>query len=237
MPAPAPFDVSGSSILLTGASGGLGSVLARRLAEAGARLTLVARDAGRLDGLGIEGATTVPLDLNLPQSPAQAVDAAVAANGGLDGIVHAAGVVAFGPLAETDDDVVDELFLINALVPLRLVRAATPHLDRSGDRDRQESFVLTISGVVADAPQMNMAVYSASKAASWALTTALAGELRRARIRLLDARPPHTETGLASRPITGSAPKMPQGKAPEDVAGRIMRAVTDGERDLPTSEF
>ncbi len=96
---------------------------------------------------------------------------------------------------------------------------------------------MTISGVVAETPQPGMAAYSASKSASRALSGALAGELRRNRIRVLDARPPHTETGLASRPVAGTAPRLPQGKDPQQVADRIVRAIADGERDLPTSAF
>lgn len=242
-----PVDLDGMSVLVTGASGGLGSRIAARLGEAGARLTLVARDRARLGGLGIAEAATVPLDLTLPEAPAAAVQAAVDAHGRLDGVVHAAGVVAFGPLADIDDDVVDELFLINTLVPIRLVRAALPHLDRSGGSggssgsggsgEEVESFVVTISGVVAETPQPGMAAYSASKAASRALAGALGGELRRSRIRVLDVRPPHTETGLASRPVAGTAPRMPQGKDPQRVADRIVRAIADGEWDLPTSAF
>jgi hypothetical protein len=54
---------------------------------------------------------------------------------------------------------------------------------------------------------------------------------------VIDARPPHTETGLATRPLAGVAPKMPEGLAPDAVAARIVAAVLSGERDLPTEAF
>jgi len=82
-----------------------------------------------------------------------------------------------------------------------------------------------------------MAAYSASKAAAWAAMTAAARELRRRRIDVIDARPPHTETGLATRPLAGTAPKMPEGLMPDVVAARIVTAVVAGERDLPTEAF
>ena len=236
MPVETPVDLSGRSLLVTGAAGGLGSLISRGLAGAGARLTLLGRDEDRLRALDVEGAVVTSVDLTTPDGPVRAVRAAVGAHGGLAGVVHAAGVVAFGPLAEVDDDVVDELFLLNALAPLRLLRAASASLTEAA-ADSGDAFFLTISGVVAEKPTAHMAAYSASKAASWALASAAAGELRRARVRVLDARPPHTETGLATRPVAGTAPRLPQGLQPEQVAARIVTAIAAGERDLPTSAF
>lgn len=236
MPAASPVTLSGRSVLVTGAAGGLGSRISRLLADEGARLTLVGRDEGRLAALDLDGAATASVDLTTPDGPAQAVQAATDAHGRLDGIVHAAGVVAFGAVHEVDDDTVDELFLINALAPLRLLRAAHEPLTTAG-AEHGEAFVVTISGVVAEKPTAHMAAYSASKAASWALASAVTGELRRAKVRLLDARPPHTETGLATRPVAGSAPRLPEGLAADDVAARIVTGIRDGEQDLPTAAF
>jgi len=67
--------------------------------------------------------------------------------------------------------------------------------------------------------------------------SAVARELRRRQIDLIDARPPHTETGLASRAIAGVAPKMPVGLTPDAVAARIVAAIVSGERDLPVEAF
>ena len=62
-------------------------------------------------------------------------------------------------------------------------------------------------------------------------------EARRSRVRVVDARPPHTETGLAGRPIAGTAPRLPQGLVPQAVADRILRAIVDDELDLPSTAF
>ena len=67
--------------------------------------------------------------------------------------------------------------------------------------------------------------------------TSAAREMRRRRIDVIDARPPHTETGLANRAIAGMPPKMPIGLSPDVVAARIVTAVAAGERDLPTETF
>jgi cyclic-di-GMP-binding biofilm dispersal mediator protein len=227
----------GRPVLVTGATGGLGRRVAAGLAAAGAPLTLVARDGARLDEVaGVGAASRVAVDLTLPDGPARAVEAALEAHGSLAGIVHAAGVVAFGPVTEVDDDVLDELFLINALAPLRLIRAGAPAL-REAAAAHGDAFVVTFSGVVAERPQKGMAAYSASKAASWALAAAAGDELRRSRIRVVDVRPPHTETGLATRPVAGEAPRLPQGLDPDRVAARVVRAVLDGEREVPADSF
>ncbi|HYN57461.1 MAG TPA: SDR family NAD(P)-dependent oxidoreductase, partial [Motilibacterales bacterium] len=82
-----------------------------------------------------------------------------------------------------------------------------------------------------------MSAYSASKAGLAAFDAAAARELRRSRIRLIDARPPHTETGLADRPMFGTAPRLPTGLDPQDVAARILAGIANGETDLPSSAF
>jgi cyclic-di-GMP-binding biofilm dispersal mediator protein len=243
-----------ASILVAGAGGGLGAPLSRLLAAAGARLTLVGRDQERLGAAadaarGAATATAVetgtgraeqPLvqlaDLTAPGAPQACVEAAVQRWGSLDGVVNLAGVVAFGPAVETDDATLDTLVRINLLMPIRLVRAAHPHLLASAARGRAP-FMLTVSAVVAEQPMAGMAAYTATKAGVAAFAAAAGRELRRSRIRLVDARPPHTETGLATRPVAGQSPSLPPGKSPQDVVARLLRAIVDDERDVPSSAF
>ena len=225
----------GSVVLVVGATGGLGREIARQLSAAGATLVLAGRDAARLDALGIPG-TVVTGDL----TDATAVDALVAravlANGGLDGVVNAAGVVAFGPALRLEDAALAELFAVNTLAPIRLLRAAGDSLAASAAAGRQPFFV-TLSGIVSETPTAGLAAYSASKAALAAFGQAVGRELRRSGIRVIDARPGHTETGLAARAISGTAPGFPAGLRPEAVAARIVAAIAAGERDLGSSAF
>ena len=65
----------------------------------------------------------------------------------------------------------------------------------------------------------------------------LAREARRAKVRVINARPPHTETGLADRAIEGRAPRMPEGLSPETVAKVIAEAIDGDVADLPSSAF
>jgi short-subunit dehydrogenase len=222
--------LDGASVVVVGASGGLGRHIARQLADCGALLTLAARDRAALESLGFD-APVVTADIRDAEAGAAIVAAALSARGRIDGVVNAAGVVAFGSLADTGDDVIEELFLTNVLGPLWLMRAAIPALTES------RGFIANISAVVAEQPLPGMAAYAASKAALTAADRALTRELRAAGITVTDARPPHTETGLADRPIAGTAPKLREGLQPEAVAARIVAAIRAGEREIPAEAF
>lgn len=193
-------------------------------------MTLSGRDDGRLRAIGIPEAALITADLHDADAGRRLVDAAVENYGAIDGLVIAAGVVAFGPADELEDSTVDELMLLNYLAPLRLTRAALKLLPAGG-------FVASISAIVAELPTAGMSAYSASKAALSAFNTSSRTEFRRRKIRVIDIRPPHTETGLANRPIAGATPKLATGLSPQSVADRIVRAIVDDELDLASSAF
>ncbi|MEI6497190.1 MAG: short-chain dehydrogenase, partial [Actinomycetota bacterium] len=79
--------------------------------------------------------------------------------------------------------------------------------------------------------------YGASKAALSSGLAGLRAEVGKRGVQVLDARPPHTETGLATRPLAGTAPKMPVGLDPAAVAKRIVDAIVAGETELPAAAF
>ncbi len=227
--------LANSSILIVGATGCLGQEIAQLLSAEGAVLTLHGRDADRLAALDIAGAT-VAGNLEDADMAERLVAAALSAHGRLDGIVNAAGLVAFGAMADVTNETIDTLMAVNATAPMRLLRAAHPALVESAAANR-EPFFLTLTGIVSEAPTANMAAYSASKAALAAFGKAAGREMRREGIRFLDARPGHTDTGLATRPIQGTAPQMPAGYRPADVARRLVDAIVSNERDLPSTAF
>ena len=228
-------EIQDRSIVVVGASGGLGAPLAALLATSGARLTLVGRDESRLRAVGVDG-EVVAVDVRKSASAQAIVDAARRAYGGIDGIVNVAGAVAFGSVEDLSDEVLIDLFTLDTLAPIRLLRVALPSLRESAAAGR-DPFVMHVSAIVAEQPMPGMAGYSAAKAALMAYDAAAARELRREGIRLIDARPPHTETGLATRPLAGQAPKMPQGLTPESVAQRLVDAIVSGEKDVSSSAF
>ena len=221
--------------MVVGATGGLGREIATELAARGAKLTLTGRDQAALNALGIAGHTVVG-DVTETGTAERFVAAAESTYGRLDGVVYAAGVVAFGPAAEVSDSVLDTLWQINTKAPMALIRSATPALERSA-QSGFSPFVVTISGVVAESPTAGLAAYSAVKSALHAHIQAASRELRRLGIRLLDARPGHTETALSTHPIAGQAPQFPAGLAPSFVAARIVQAIEANEKDLPSVAF
>ncbi|WEO79161.1 SDR family NAD(P)-dependent oxidoreductase [Cryobacterium sp. SO2] len=228
-------ELHGSTILVVGATGGLGREIARQLADAGATLVLSARDPQAVAALNLPGAI-VAADLTDPAAIRRLVDVAITVTGQLDGIVVAAGVVAFGPAASLSPQAVAELFTVNTSAPILLFQAAHDALARSAAAGRSP-FLLTLSGVVSESPTANLAAYSASKAGLAAFVSAAGREVRRAGIRLIDARPGHTETALSTHPLAGTAPRLPAGLDPTQVAARIVHAIVDGERDLPSTAF
>jgi cyclic-di-GMP-binding biofilm dispersal mediator protein len=223
-------DAQDKVFVVVGATGALGSRIAKGLAEKGATLTLTGSSEESVGKLDFEGAHTVAADLRQPDAGQKIIDAARDHHGRIDGVVITAGVVAFGPLVDIDDDTVDDLVLIDFLGPLRVTRAALPVVEQGG-------VVANVSAVLAEQPVAFMATYSAVKSAAAALYSAVAKEARKSKIRVLDIRPPHTETGLAERSIAGDPPKMPNGADPDAVAARIVEALLGDDKDLASSEF
>ena len=223
--------LDGKVVLVVGASGGLGSRFAERLAAEGATVVRAGRDPQRMSG---ENAYLA--DIRDPSGPASLVQAALLAHGRLDGVIVAAGVVAFGPVDQLTDAALAELFETNAYGAIRLVRDAMPALADSATAGN-EPFVVTLSGVVSESPTFGLAAYSASKAALAAFTQAATRDLRKAGIRVLDARPGHVETELSRHPIEGASPKFPTGLDPDAVVDRILTAIVDDEKDLPSTSF
>ena len=222
--------LDGARVLLVGASGGIGRPLAAALAGRGTHLALAARDRSRLDDLGVGEHRTFAFDLGDAAAAQPLVVAAAEALGGLDGVICCAGAVAFGPLDEIPSDVLHEIVAVDLVGPLMLARAAIPVLLRGG-------FILNVSGVIAELPTAGLVTYSAAKAGISAGFRALAREVRPRGVSVMDARPPHTETGLAGRPLSGEPPKMREGLDPAVVAERLVLAIEQDERDVPASAF
>ena len=216
---------------LIGAGGVLGSAIGHLLAARGATVVAVGRHHDRLVSAAIPGASMIELDLRDAGAGGSLAAHVSERHGRLDGVVNAAGIVGFGPLVDTDDIAIEELFLTNVIGPLWLLQRVIPLLSAS------KGFIANISAVVAEQPQPGMVAYTASKAALTAADRALARELRPLGIHVCDLRPPHTETGLAGRAIAGTAPKLPTGLDPAVVAARIVLAIERNEREVGSEQF
>ena len=218
-------------VAVVGASGVLGSHIAAKVVERGGRVILVGRTHEKLAAQQIDGAPIVVADLSDADAGERVAQAAQDTFGRLDGLINAAGVVAFGNLADTDDAVIEELFFTNVIGPLWMIRRTTPMLAES------RGFILNISAVVADQPMPGMAAYAATKAALTGADKALVRELRRSQISVYDVRPPHTETGLVDRALSGQAPKLPEGLTADQVASAVVDAIEEGRLDVSADDI
>ena len=225
-------DVTGKTFVVVGARGGLGREIATQLTQRGASVIGTARYESSFGEMVGYTSRQLPLDLTDPLSVADFIDDLTSGPVGIDGLVLAAGIVAFGPAAETSSATLSELMTVNATAQLAIVTGLASTLARSGD-----AVVVSLSGKVAEIPTAGIAAYSASKAALHAFSVAAGRELRRSNIRWVDARPGHTETGLATRAVAGTAPDFGAGLTPVAVATRIVDAIVNDEKDLPSAAF
>ena len=217
------FDFAQKVALVAGGTGGIGQLIAAELRSRGCTVATSSRTAN-------QDPMHVAADLRSPEETQLLIKTVLDQHGSLDIVVNAIGVVAFGDINSTSVDTVEELFLTNTFSHIFLAQAALPHMSKG-------SVMVGISGIIAEQNLPGMATYGASKAAVRSFNEALSREARRIGIRVIDARPPHTETGLATRAIEGVAPKFPHGLNPVSVARRIVVAIASGEDDLPSTAF
>ncbi|GAA1106274.1 SDR family NAD(P)-dependent oxidoreductase [Nocardiopsis metallicus] len=221
------MEIEGSRVLVAGATGVLGGHISRALSADGARLVLAGRDEDALEALASEtGAATLVFDALDSESCAAVVARAAGELGGLDALIVAFGVVAFGPEADTEDWVTEHVFQVNALAPMTMLRAALKELEPGGS-------VAVITAVTADYPTAGMATYSASKSALSAWLQASRAEYRRKKVSVLDIRAPHMDTGLAHRAVAGAPPaRLPEPFSVDALVEALMSALRSGARRL-----
>ncbi|WP_207444629.1 SDR family NAD(P)-dependent oxidoreductase [Roseomonas marmotae] len=162
--------LEGRTALVSGASRGIGLAIARRLAADGARVMLVARSAPVLEAeaAALPGAATFAADLARPEAAGQAVEAAVAAFGRLDLLVHSAGATRRGDFLTLPDEAWEDGYALKLLGGMRLCRAAWPHLVAAGGA------AVLIAGIGGRLASADFAIGGSVNAALINLTKALA---------------------------------------------------------------
>ena len=166
------------SVLVTGASTGIGAAYAERFARRGHDLVLVARNTARMEALAdrLRSTTGVALDI-LPADLADAseramVEARLRDDSRIGILINNAGAGLAGTFVEQSTDDVDRLVTLNATALVRLAHAIAPRLARAG-----EGAIVNIGSVVGLAPEFGMPVYGATKAFVLYLSQALGLEL------------------------------------------------------------
>ncbi|ANT59318.1 short-chain dehydrogenase [Salipiger sp. CCB-MM3] len=190
----------GKTILITGASSGIGAETARLCAAAGANVVLGARRAERLAALAEEianaggAAAYAPGDVRSAAYAAELVALAQSRFGGLDGAFNNAGITgALGPLAEMTEDTWREVIETNLTSGFHAAKAQIPALQMRGGG----ALVFTSSFVGHTIGLPGMAAYAASKAGLIGMTQALATELGPQNIRVNALLPGGTMTEMA----------------------------------------
>ena len=170
------FDLNGMTALVTGASGGLGSAIARALAAQGARLAVSGSNAEKLEAFRLKlGGDHVALPCNL--SDGAAVDALVpqaveALGGRLDILVNNAGITRDNLLMRMKDEEFDAVIQVNLGAAFRLMRAAARPMMKA-----RFGRIVSVTSVVGQTGNPGQANYVAAKAGLAGMTKAVAQEL------------------------------------------------------------
>lgn len=183
-------------VVITGGSRGLGLVLARELAEQGARLALVARDEVTLErarqDLSERGAEVLalPCDIGDRDAVEQAVARVVAHYGRIDALINNAGIIEVGPLEHMTVADFEAAMATHFWGPLYLTLAALPYL-----RQREGARIVNIASIGGQLAVPHLLPYSASKFALVGLSDGLRAELAKDGIRVTTVNPGLMRTG------------------------------------------
>ncbi|RFF29840.1 SDR family NAD(P)-dependent oxidoreductase [Wenzhouxiangella sediminis] len=228
-------DFRGVTVVITGASMGVGAAAARAFAERGANLVLIARGEEKLrefaDQLDIgERARIAPMDITDSDAFAAMLAEAEQRFGTIDVLVNNAGYHARGPFENISADDVARMVDVNLKAPLVATRLALPHLRKS-----RRAAVINVASLAGRTPVPGSATYSATKFGLRAFTLALKEELLGEGIRFASVSPGPIDTGFIMDDIDGATDltfSQPVSTA-EQVAAVIVRAVDDGPGDYP----
>ena len=218
--------LKGKTIILTGASQGLGVVMARALAKAGARLVLAARSADKLEQLATElrqrGAEVfvVPCDVTRPRDRETLIERTRREFGAIDVLVNNAGVEELGHYAEQDPATLERIIATNLLAPMQLTRAVLPAMLIA-----KKGHVVNIASLAGRTGMPYGAAYSGSKGglAEWSIS--LAAELMGSGVVVTVICPGFVDdTGMFSRKET-PAPMSIGASHPEDVARALLQVL------------
>jgi short-subunit dehydrogenase len=213
-------NVAGTTVLLTGATGGLGHAIARRLAAAGAHVVLSGRRGDVLVKLASEiGGEVAPADLTDPQ----AVRELAAAHGDADILVSNAGLSAAGVIDSWTEDQIDRALDVNLRSAIMLARLLAPHMV-----ERHRGHLVFMSSLAGKTPTAGTSLYNATKFGLRGFAGALRAELHGSGVGVSAIFPGFIrDAGMFHE----AGVKLPFGvgtKSPEQVASATLRAI---ERD------
>ena len=202
-----PDDLRGEVAIVTGASRGLGLLLARELARQGCPLVICARDAAELDRAAAQlreagaGVTAVACDVTDEATPSRLVQTALERHGRLNIVLSNAGIIQVGPVQQASPEHFETALDTMALAPARLALAALPVM-----RGRGHGRIVTIASIGGKLSVPHLLPYSTAKFAAVGFSEGLRAELGRGPVSVTTVVPGLMRTGshLQAR-FTGQA--------------------------------
>jgi short-subunit dehydrogenase len=189
-------DISGEVAVITGASRGLGLLLAHELARYSCPLVICARDGAELDraaaGLRCAGAevSTIVCDITAPGAPQLLVDTAIEHYGRLDIVISNAGLIQVGPAENTAAADYETAWRTMAFAPVRIALAALPSM-----RQQEHGRIVTITSIGGKVSVPHLLPYSAAKFAAVAFSEGLRAELGAGPVKITTVVPGLMRTG------------------------------------------
>jgi short-subunit dehydrogenase len=212
-------EASMRSIVVTGASSGIGAALARRAAASGWSVLAVARRADRLELLArATGCETLVADVLAPETPQTILERALHAFGRIDVVVNNAGVAHASTLLGESDAQIERQWQLHVAAPLRIARAALPHVEKV-----RGGLVFFGSGL-ARVPAPNYGAYAPAKAAIRAAAIQLRRELHARGVFVTYVDPGVVVTEFSRASGLEEHPKWFHAK-PDRVAASILRGI------------
>lgn len=186
---------TGKTVIITGASAGVGAACARAFAKAGANLVLAARGQAALDIIKAElsqqvKVITVAMDVGDAKACSQLITEAVTTFGGIDILVNNAGTHFRGDVAKRKADELAVMVDVNLRAPIQLTTAALPYIQKNGGA------IVMVGSLAGRAPLQGAATYSATKAGLRTFAHALADELRGTNVFVGVVSPGPIDTGF-----------------------------------------
>ncbi|WP_323847425.1 SDR family oxidoreductase [Microbulbifer magnicolonia] len=196
-------DKQSLTVLVTGASGGIGSAIATLLAERGHRVFLQGRNAARLQHLKASlpfsaRHRVMPADLLDVEQRTALVRECAEVDGGVDVLINNAGISSFALLSDMSDSALSGLLNTNLLVPMALTRDLLPLLQRS-----HSGAIINIGSAFGHIGHPGFSVYSASKSGLHGFTESLRRELSDCGIRVHYLAPRAVDTDLNTEAVIG----------------------------------
>lgn len=219
----------GKTILLTGATGDLGSSLARHLSSHGARLVLSSRSAHKLETLIHTlaiGENTISLiaDLSKKSEAETLAQKALSQAGHIDILINNAGLGYFALMEEANEEKIRHLFEVNTFSPLSIITSLIPHMvKRGGGR------IINIVSSAGRVPIPTVGVYGGSKSALAVMTNTMRIELEPKNIDLLNIYPgtindSFERNAMRENNRIGLCPTEDCGEEEEEIATKIITA-------------